>query len=209
MTFLRRHWLPLALLGAVLFLGVRFWAEARRADVLDARVEQAESSANRWRGRAVADSLALIEARARAADADTIYVATVDTFRAVDSVWLALPDTASVETVRAVADTTITVCRNALNACAIARAADARVILGLETVATDLRGEIQSLRAANEALKEQTEPASILPTIGLVVLGGGAGYALDGLQGAALGVGLGLTADIGYRGIRSLLESLP
>lgn len=203
-----RHWKVLALLAVVLVLGVSWCAESRHADAMMEKVEEAERRADVWRGRAVADSLALIELRARAARADTVVKLRVDTFEVRVKEYLALPDTASVETVRAVADSTISACRSALSACAIARSADADVAFGLEVVNADLRGEVASLREANAALKEASQPSSIIPDIVLVGGGCALGYALEGLRGCGKGAGGGLVVVVGYRGVRSLLESV-
>lgn len=215
---IRRHWPTLAVL---LVLGA-LYADARCSDIPALRAEvraakeaaaDADAESDRWeaiadsaqaRAEVLSDSTEAAHARADSLDALTPTVVTR---------WRTLPDTASVATVRAAADSTIahlTDVAEHWREAFVARTDELGAVRA-QLAATENERDAQRRRAENlqravAGLEDQLSPPSPWWSTGVLVAGGGAiGYGVGGLRGAAIGAAGGLAASVVWHGLDDLV----
>ena len=206
LRLLRDHWLVVALVLAVcvlLYGNSRQQSENREAWQ---QVAVANERAARWQATAAersaeADSLkAVTKARVDTAE---VYITRWRT--RVDSIGvpLGVVDTTGM---LALADSTIRACTLALGSCQ-------QTVTALESVVEAQDSALLNLTEARDALARSLERLEggdpIWTTPALIGIGAGAGYAADGVQGALVGAGIGLATDIAWRGVKSLVRSIP
>lgn len=210
MAFLRQHWLPLV----VLVLALTFFVDACQTKHENERLDRenvellervAAANARASDARAYADSVA-----ARSDSLDAIRAASTDTAFLYITRWRTRVDTLTVEHVVALADSAVAACANALTDCQRSASAGRAAIRAKDVALERFAEEIAAREAYAASLEERLgggDPFWTTPV--LTLAGAGLGFALDGWDGAFKGAGLGFSADIVYRGLRSLTGSIP